>query len=259
VIAVVQCAPTRLNAHALALAALALATASHAAERPGCGAGALIDLAATIGCPMTPAQEAQLVARYPAGKPVSMLDLTLAAADLGVELVGVEATVDELRTVHGPAILRLTDPDHFVTLLLRDDTHCQIADNGKFSHLPWDALAARYSGQALVLPQETRAGPRLRITPVLLPPANPWTQAQAREVVIANDGAAELAVSLLQTSCDCLTVVPNSLTIPPHGTERLVLEVLPEKPPSSTMRPSSRTIPAGSASPSSAGPTSPDA
>ncbi|MDQ3847494.1 MAG: cysteine peptidase family C39 domain-containing protein, partial [Thermoproteota archaeon] len=61
-------------------------------------------------------QQAQLIQAYPQTA-VSMADVKRIAHSLGIELMGVKATLEELTKTQCPAIIHLTQPDHFVLMI----------------------------------------------------------------------------------------------------------------------------------------------
>lgn len=127
-----------------------------------CGVISLFDLSQLVGCDLNDEQRESLTNGYPAEES-SMLDIKQAAERLGLSLVGVAATLDELSGLCGPKIIHLNDPAHFLVLARASDEWVQLLDGGRVVVVPRAEIEKRYSGHALILDQAQfpEGGPRL--------------------------------------------------------------------------------------------------
>ena len=149
----------------LSMGLLVLAACVHdAASAPSCGVSSIVDLCNLVGRDLAPEQVAGISKAHPDAE-WSMLEIKRVAADLGVTLVGVRATVAELRDRVLPAIIHLEDPMHFVVLARVSPEHAQLVGTAQPTVIPRAELDRRYSGHALILPdrEEPQGGPRLRV------------------------------------------------------------------------------------------------
>jgi len=145
---------------------LTLALASTLPSTPGksCGVASLFDLCTLIGQELGNQQRQQVLEAFPAEQ-CSMLDIKHAAQGVGIELVGISATFHEvLRGTPGPKIIHLTDPAHFLVVARTSHEWVQVLNGGRVTVAPREEIEKRYSGHALILEQEEKAGgPRLEL------------------------------------------------------------------------------------------------
>ena len=136
--------------HCTGLSLLVVATASPALP-DSCGVASLFDLAGLLGLDIDAAKR-EAAARHYNAPEVSMFDIQQAAADIGLRLVPMEATLGELETqFRGPKIAHLGDPPHFTVIAAMSAAYVQFIDDGMIGVLPRTEFERRYSGHALVL------------------------------------------------------------------------------------------------------------
>jgi ABC-type bacteriocin/lantibiotic exporter with double-glycine peptidase domain len=129
-----------------------------------CGIDSVVGLAGLLGRDLTE-QDRRKVAEALPGPTVDMLQIQEAARLLGLDLRGVEASVDALMGgTPGPSIVHLRNPDHFVVLIRASETWAQLMDGGNLAIRLREYFDERYTGRALVpgLPT-TDNGPRLEL------------------------------------------------------------------------------------------------
>ncbi|MCD6361641.1 MAG: hypothetical protein J7M38_12365, partial [Armatimonadetes bacterium] len=118
-----------------------------------CGVGSLFDLSELAGRDLSKEQRQEILDAYPADES-SMLDIKQAAEKLGLRLVGVAASLDELtHNVRGPKIIHLNDPAHFLVMARDSSEWVQLLDHGRVTIAPRAEIEKRYSGHALILDQ----------------------------------------------------------------------------------------------------------
>jgi len=136
---------------------------ARAANPPDCGTTSLVALAQLIGRPIPDARVPELARAMPETGP-SMLDVKRAAEQEGIAVKGVGGSLEEVAGLKGPAIIHLSDPDHFVVLVRLSDQWAQAIDSGMVAAVPRGELEMRYSGQALVMADEApKDGGRVEI------------------------------------------------------------------------------------------------
>lgn len=134
-----------------------------AAQPESCGIVSLFRLCELTGQELSQEQQEQIVAAYPAEQ-CSMLEMKQAAESVGITLVGVKATLEELQEVCGPKILHLKDPEHFLVIARFSPEWVHLVARGGVAVLTREEVEKRYTGQALILEQEeSLAGPRLEL------------------------------------------------------------------------------------------------
>ena len=134
--------------------AILLALLSPAAiSARSCGVASLLDLASLLE--REPSAEARegIEGSYP-GPTCSMRDIAEAGRRVGIELHGVVGELSEVGAPPGPAIIHLSEPDHFVVLARLSGEWAQVIDSGAVVAVPRAELEKRYSGRALVLADE---------------------------------------------------------------------------------------------------------
>jgi ABC-type bacteriocin/lantibiotic exporter with double-glycine peptidase domain len=121
-------------------------------------------MAELLGRPVSEQDRQRLVAGLP-GRDATMLQIQEAGRAIGIELRGVGADLTALASdVPGPKILHLSNPDHFLVLARASEELAQVVDGGRVGVLPIPALAARYSGHALIAEIAVPpAAPRLEV------------------------------------------------------------------------------------------------
>lgn len=148
----------------LSLAALFGCGLSLAVSQP-CGVWSLRGVCELSGRILSNEEQQKLIEGFPADES-SMLDIRRAAEELGLALVGVGATFEELTDdVRGPKIIHLSDPAHFLVVARASDEWVQLLDGGRVVVVPRAEIEKRYSGHALILDQAQfpEGGPRLEL------------------------------------------------------------------------------------------------
>ncbi len=128
-----------------------------AAECESCGIVSLFRLCELTGQELSQEQQEQIVAAYPAEE-TTMLEMKQAAESVGITLLGVKATLEELHKVRGPKILHLQDPEHFLVIARFSPEWVQLVDRGGVAVLTREEVEKRYTSQALILEQEESPG-----------------------------------------------------------------------------------------------------
>ena len=141
--------------------------ALHAAAAPrsslDCGTASLAAFAKLVGAPI-PRDRLSAISRAMPDAGPSMLDVKQAAEAQGIALKGIGAGLEEAAGFGGPAIIHLSEPDHFVVLARLSGEWAQVVDSGAVVAVPRAELEKRYSGHALVLADDRpRDGGRVQI------------------------------------------------------------------------------------------------
>jgi len=153
------CGAVALSVGLLVMGWAVLQVAGDGAAAANCGISSVCDLASLLARPVADSARAEMQRVYD-GPQVSLLDVRDMAGAVGLDLVGVRASLDELAVGgHCPAIIHLQDPDHFAVLARLSPDWVQLIDRGVPRARPREALAKRYTGHALVLRQPVRAAP----------------------------------------------------------------------------------------------------
>lgn len=156
------------HASGLAFGALLLGASTLAVVLPApastqsCGVASLFDLCLLVGQDLDDEVRRQIVERYP-GDESSMLEIIEAAEQIGLSLVGVRATLDELASeVRGPKIAHLRDPDHFVVIERISAEWVQVLSQRTAGVMPRKDVERRYTEHAAILRHEAEeGGPRV--------------------------------------------------------------------------------------------------
>ena len=130
---------------------------------PTCGVDSVLDLSELLGRDVPEDDREKLADAYSQAE-VSMWDVSKAAGSVGISLVGVAASLEELASMRGPKIVRLQEPAHFLVLSQTTEDVVQVVDRRRMLVLPRLDLQERYSGHALVLDQgPAQGGPWLQL------------------------------------------------------------------------------------------------
>jgi len=156
------------HASGLAFGALLLGASTLAVVLPApastqsCGVASLLDLCLLVGQDLDDEVRRLIVERYP-GDESSMLEIIEAAEQIGLSLVGVRASLDELASeVRGPKIAHLRDPDHFVVIERISAEWVQVISGGTAGVMPREDVERRYTEHAAILRHELEeGGPRV--------------------------------------------------------------------------------------------------
>jgi len=128
-----------------------------------CGVASLVSLARVLCVAPTKQQLNELLGALP-GEGASMLQVQEGARVLGLDLLGVEGTLDALAGVPGPKVLVLVDPPHFAVLVRIDAHWAQLMESARVTSVPRSDIERRYSGRALVVRlAQAEGGPRVQL------------------------------------------------------------------------------------------------
>jgi len=156
-----------------------------------------------------------------------MADVVNMGQAVGLRLVPVEGTLEELNGVRAPRIIHLNDPDHFAVLVASNSTSVQLLSEGRLLVGPGSEVAARYSGHAILLEGTGgEAGPRLDL------PEFDYEfglqgigQKVSHTFTLTNSGDADLVVNVQPRSCSEPTATLSRKVVPPGESAALTLEL----------------------------------
>jgi len=131
-------------------AACACCAATRSQARLDCGTASVAALAELVGAPI-PTDRLPAISRAMPEAGLSMLNVKQAAEGQGIALKGIGGTLHEAARSDGPAIIHLSQPDHFVVLARLSGEWAQVIDSGAVVAVARAELEKRYSGHALVL------------------------------------------------------------------------------------------------------------
>ena len=114
-----------------------------------CGIAAVSAICVALGYDLSDEDRASLRAAL-VGDSVSLLQVRRAAESVGVSLVAVRATMQELLAIPGPKIVQVKDPDHFLVLLRSSENWLQFVDAARVVVVPREEFEQRYGGYALI-------------------------------------------------------------------------------------------------------------
>ncbi len=204
------------------LCALLLAGGAAAAEpaRLNCGVASILAYVTAIEHRLEPDDVQWLTDSYPDPE-VSLGDLIDMAARLELDLVGYQASLDELRAAGRIGIAHLREPEHFVAFLGADEEYVQIADGPTLAIEAWpvDDFTARFTGHC-VLPDDAftaRSGITLEQRHVELGDATAGSVLE-HSFAVRNLGAAEATIRVRNTSCTCTAAQREALPVAPGET-----------------------------------------
>jgi len=118
-----------------AIAALAAPLTARGEAQGDCGTASLAALAELVG-PRIPADKLSAIASAMPETGPSMLDIKQAAEGQGIALKGIAGTLEEVAGFGGPAIIHLSEPDHFLVLARLSGEWAQVIDSGRVLGVP---------------------------------------------------------------------------------------------------------------------------
>lgn len=159
-----------------------------------------------------------MINRHPAAQ-LSLAEVMAAAIDMGVAVEGVQASLAELVALDRPAILHLTQPDHYCVLAGGSQSTLQLLNYRSvgFEDVPMTEVVGRYSGAALV-PVGSTDPARARaevLNPVHAFEPTPMGGTVQAQYTLHNAGGAPLAVKQLSTSCSCTSAQREPVVLQP--------------------------------------------
>lgn len=207
----------------LGLVLLHAVGAAHAAApaSPNCGVMSVVALCEVLNHPLTEEHMAGLGALAPAAV-VSLGEVIELARAVGVPLNAFRATADELREAHGPVIVHLNDPEHFVCVPGLDAEWVQMLDGSppSLSVMDRSAFDARFDGICL-LPAPTDRP----VAPTLVSlqrhrhiPAGEAGASVTCSFPLRNTGDEDLVLRAHSSSCICTTLGHELFRIGPGQT-----------------------------------------
>lgn len=191
-----------------------------AADEPvamNCGVASILAYVTAIVQPIEPDSIQWLTATYPDDE-VSVGDLVDMAAMLELDLVGYEATFDELRAAGRIGIVHLREPEHFVAFLGADEEYVQIAEGPTLGIQAWPVsdFTARYTGHC-VLPDDAfaaRSGITVERRHLELGEATAGSEL-AHTFIVHNGNAETTTIRVRSTSCSCTAAQREALLVAP--------------------------------------------
>lgn len=143
-----------------------------------CGVRSVLSLAALQNRSVTAEQREQLIKAYPEAT-ISLAAVKTITQSLGFDVAGVKATLSELVALQRPAIIHLTQPDHFVLMVDGNAENIRLLERpeAKISVVARAEIEKRFDGYALILPPAPADAPRI--------------QFERTDVAFENVGAAE--------------------------------------------------------------------
>lgn len=205
----------------------------------GCGAAAALDMCDMAGILIGGDARTKFLQHHDRAES-TMLGVKQGLAELGVTTTGVKASLAELvEGVRGPKVVHLSSPEHFAVLVGASQEWVQLVEFGEVNVLPRRVVDSRYSGRALILPQEAVAGPAAQVDQVheelSVTGVGP---AIVRRFEVINVGNGELSVEQAPQSCSTARAsVANNLLLPGQKTTVTVqVEISTTKRRTSTVR-----------------------
>lgn len=202
---------------------------AHTAEinPKSCGIRSLFRLCDIIGRDLSEDEKRRIVEAYPQVE-CSMLDIKKAAATLGIRLIGVHASLEELSELPGPKILHLQNPAHFIVAARISQKWVQVIGRWGAYNYPREKIAKRYSGYSLILnPEEYKynGGPRLVLEEFHYDfGIGDVGQQIAHSFTITNSGDCDLIITSQTNCCATLQVTPNRVVVAPGETSDLLVK-----------------------------------
>jgi ABC-type bacteriocin/lantibiotic exporter with double-glycine peptidase domain len=160
------------------VAPLMTAALAQEGKAVNCGVQSALSLAVVQNRTVSAELQQQLIKAYPETA-ISLAEVKRIAKSLGIEMTGVKVTLDELTAMQQPAIVHLTQPDHFVLMVDGTAENIRLLEQpqAKVSVVPRAGIERRFDGYALIL------------TPA--PDDRPRVQFDRTDVVFENIGTAE--------------------------------------------------------------------
>jgi hypothetical protein len=195
---------------------------------PPCGADTVTEFARLVRGDQAMAEAVRLTAGMAPGQQSTLLELKQLLQSMGISVVGVKADASALLSMRGPKIAHLRNPDHFVVVGLNNSDVVQLVETGAFAPLGRAEFAQRYSGAALVLPQDTEAGPRIELPKFDdLEEITRVGETLTYDFAIKNVGTKPLEVTVLRSTCSCVATLANEPPVPAgdQGLLKVTLQV----------------------------------
>ncbi len=195
---------------------LAFCSGTHAQN---CGLDSLLNLAHLLGRDVPADVSEDLRQRFP-GDQASMLQIQEAGASLGLDLVGVAATLDELAAFRGPKIAHLDGPEHFLVLAHLSPEWAQVWEGRSVAVADRADVAERFMGNCLVVrPTDPAEGePVLHLADFHHEFGLTGVgQTVSHTFGVRNTGAADLVLRERASNCRGLDVTVAPEVIPPGG------------------------------------------
>lgn len=192
---------------------------------PTCASASLVAIADLLGCADREAVDRAAATLSHAD--VSLLEIRDAGRAVGLDLVGMSATVSELLARRCPAIVHLRAPDHFTVLAGASASHAVVVDGTAVALLERGVLDRRFSGAALV--PASAVHPSLGIC--VPQPVQKVEFASAADrlvsVPLVNKGRTPVTIGVHRVACSCSDAALSSDTIEPGRTASLSVRLRP--------------------------------
>ena len=199
---------------------------------PGnCGPPSLFELCELLGYDLEWPLRERLLRTLPAPA-CSMLDIRDAARTVGVQLLGVKASLSELRALPGPMIVHLTGPQHFLVLARTSSSYVQVHSD-RLETWTWGQLGERYDGMALVLPPDVLevGGPRIGLEAFH---HDRGTVREGEELSfgfsITNQGDETLVLNPSAATCSSATAAVDHRAVAPGGVATVTIRLAVRSP-----------------------------
>jgi len=216
------------TARRLSFQAVALMFFASAGFAQTCGVASLLDVCQLVARDLSNRQRQEMIEAYPAEES-SMLDIKHAAVSLGLHLVGVKTTLDELKSdVRGPKIIHLQDPDHFLVLARVSEDWVQLLDGGRTTIAPRSETEKRFSGHALIFEQSESdaGGPRLQLDEFHYPFGIVGVGQKVQHTFqVRNAGDQDLVLALQSSGCSGLPSSIGKETLAPGESTDLTVDL----------------------------------
>ena len=196
---------------------------------PNCGIVSTLALAQMQNRSASASDQDRLLKEYPQTT-VSVVDVRTMAKSLGINLNGVKATLDELLATQRPAIIHLSQPEHFVLLLDGSRNSLRLLEDAASPIVvPRIEIEKRFDGYALMLQDnlpKTASVPRVRFDETDFQFGVVGVgQKVEHNYRFTNLGKQPLTVNIYKTSCGCTGAIAgtegNSVTVKPGESSQI--------------------------------------
>ncbi|MBC7328529.1 DUF1573 domain-containing protein [bacterium] len=195
-----------------------------------CGIRSLFRLCDIMGRNLSEDEKERIVRAYPQAE-CSMLDIKNAASQLGINLIGVQATLEELEQIPGPKILHLKEPEHFITVSRFSPKWVQVIGRWKAYSVPRVEISSRYTGYALILEPKSYTnedGPYLHLEEFHFDVGEVERGKQIQHTfLISNKGKNDLLISPQSESCGIPYILVEKKVVPPGETTQVTVKYIP--------------------------------
>lgn len=183
---------------------------------PNSGISSVVHLCDVLDHPLKEADVARLSLRYPRQGEISLAQIKEAANELGVTLLAVQITLEELATLDRPCLVPVQSPEEFVVVLDMWDSQVRVWDRSGLSVQDCKEFGRRFLGYALLTPEAEGKGARIRFDqPDFHFGVRGMDQVIEHIFTFRNVGMADLTLAVEGTSCRCTAVLLDRSVFPP--------------------------------------------